>query len=178
MTLVPLHPEQGADAQELRWIIPSGLLPMLGPIASVPQPLRAVVDEGVIASVEVAPDAVVMRLANAYSWRCEGARIRTALAAALQRVEQWRAAEGVDTSSRARLAAVAQTVLESNVGEFIRSHGGDVAVVSTSGDVLEVALGGACRDCPARDLTAKGRLEKAVRALYPELVEVRLARRR
>lgn len=58
-------------------------------------------------------------------------------------------------------------VIDGEVGDYIRSHGGQVDVVRVQNDEVEVRLSGACSHCPASDVTLTERLEVGIRGLYP-----------
>ena len=60
-------------------------------------------------------------------------------------------------------------------GQYLRSHGGTVRVVSAADGTVVLDLSGTCRSCPARGFTLQMRLEAEIRRLYPEVREVRTA---
>lgn len=74
-----------------------------------------------------------------------------------------------------RLRAAVEAVLAGDVGGYLASHGGGARLVSVSDRDVELDLGGTCAACPARGITLHTRIETAVRALYPDLGEVRLS---
>jgi len=171
MNTVPMHPEATADPQTVRWIIPAGTLPVVGEIAAVPGELGDLLDSGVVASVEVEAQAVVIRLAGDRSWSGTGARVRDGLGAALQQPRRWRPADAVTEDDLLRAAL--QDVLDGSAGDYIRSHGGDVTIVSAHDRRAEVQLTGACTHCPAAGYTLHARLEAELRAQFPDLRELR-----
>lgn len=177
MTLVPVHPEAGADAHELRWVVPADVLGFVGRPAAVPDALARLVGGGVLTGITVEPGAVVLRLAEGRSWREEGPAVRAALQAALAEPAGWLPVSDAAASGTARLRAAAEAVLAGEVGDYIRSHAGTAEIVSVAGDRVAVSLGGACTDCPARRITLALRVETALRRLYPDLAGVDLRER-
>jgi NFU1 iron-sulfur cluster scaffold homolog, mitochondrial len=169
--LVPLHPEpvDGTD-RELRWVVPAGTFTFVGAVARLPDSIRVLVGDGTLESVTVEPMAVRTRLAVDRSWRDEGARVRAALHCAVAAPQQWIPAENGCADDVLRRTV--QEVIDGEVGAYVRSHGGDVQLIVVRDGNVEVQLTGACRHCPASDLTLTDRFEKAVRARYPAVRSV------
>ncbi|MFK4144872.1 NifU family protein [Streptomyces sp. NPDC004065] len=93
--MVPLHPQRVPGRPDrLRWIVPAGTLTVTGPLADVPAPLAALLADGTLARVTAEPAAVVTVLGADREWSREGARVRTALHAALDNPAGWTAATG------------------------------------------------------------------------------------
>jgi Fe-S cluster biogenesis protein NfuA len=171
MTLVPMHPEATSDPQIVRWVIPDGVLPVVGEIAEPPPELAAMLDSGDIASIQVQTRAVVVRLAAGRSWSELGAHVRAALGAALQQPHQWQPT--TPSTEADRLRSALEDVLAGPAGDYIHSHGGDVTILAVKDGRAEVRLNGACEHCPAAGLTLHARLERELRARFPDLVELR-----
>lgn len=168
-TLVPVHPESVAgDARALRWICPAGTLDFVGAPAELPAILQRLLDDATLESVSAEPAAVQTRLATGRTWQDHGAQVRDALQAALGAPGQWRAAAGTAPGDDVLRQAVLQ-VINGQVGDYIRSHGGQVELLTAHDDEVEVRLSGACGHCPASDVTLTDRLEVGIRALYPGL---------
>lgn len=51
-------------------------------------------------------------------------------------------------------------------------HGGEVDFVAFDGKVVQVRMGGACKDCPHTPVTIKGWVEGTVRQFFPEVERV------
>ncbi|GAA2062110.1 NifU family protein [Williamsia deligens] len=171
---VPVHPEAVADRPDtVRWIVPAGSLPFVGPLGVAPPQLAALIDAAVVSSVVVEPAAVLVTLTPGHTWRSEGTRIRAALSADLADPSAWGPAQ--DSTPDDVLRAAAEAVLAGDVGAFIATHGGALTVVDASDGVITVALDGACSHCPAADVTLTDRFAEAVRARAPFLREVRTA---
>lgn len=161
------------DLRTTAWVVPDDALPAPGPIAAAPGELGKALAEGTLTRLEVQRGQVLMELAPGLTWRAEGARLRTALLDALAAPGDWR---HVDVASRDEsLAEVAQRVLAGPTGDYIRSHGGVVEVVSVAGGVVDVRMSGMCAACPLSDFTLHRRVEEEIRLLEPALVSVRRA---
>lgn len=170
--VVPMHPEATADPRTVRWVIPAGTLPVVGEIAEAPDELGEMLhSSGDIASIEVETQAVVIRLAEGRDWSGTGARVRDALAAALRHPRRWRPAD--ETTEDDVLRAALRDVLDGPAGDYIRSHGGEVTLVSAHDRRAEVRLEGTCTHCPAAGFTLHSRLESHLRARFPDLIELR-----
>ena len=169
--LISLHPEAVAGTdRELRWVLPAGTLDFVGDPARVPHDVRVLLDDGTVAALTVEPDAVRIRLGTGRGWRAEGPRVRAALQAALAVPEQWSPAG--DRSSDAVLAMAVRQVIDGDVGDYVRSHGGIVELLAVHDGGVEIRLSGACAHCPASELTLTERFEKAVRARFPALTSI------
>ncbi len=174
MSPIPVHPEPVADdPATVRWVVPAGLLTIVGTPATLPPSLDELVRDGVVDSVIVESSAVRVTLASGHTWRADGARVRSALLADLELPTAWSAAE--PTSDDDVLRAAAGEVLDGDVGAFVASHGGALRVVDVTDGVITVDLAGACSHCPAADVTLTDRFADAVRVRAPHLREVRAA---
>ncbi|BDA64091.1 hypothetical protein MANAM107_09250 [Actinomyces capricornis] len=171
---MPMHPQSTPDPAVLKWVVPDRLLPFSGQVATAPPPLQALLDDATLESVHVAAGAVLTLLGPGRSWRAEGARVRTALAGALTRPDLWEPAPAARAlGPDEALLAAAQEIAEGPVGELARRHGGAFLVRGVQAGVVEVALEGACHDCPAAVITMHTRFERLLRRRCPWLVEVR-----
>jgi Fe-S cluster biogenesis protein NfuA len=170
-TAVPMHPEATADPQTVRWVIPAGTLPVVGEIADAPAALGDLLHSGDISSVQVEAQAVLIRLPEALNWPAAGPRIRDALAAALQHPDRWTPAAAVTEDDVLRAAL--EDVLAGPAGDYIRSHGGEVTIVSARDRCAEVRMSGTCSHCPAAGFTLHSRLESELRARFPSLRALR-----
>jgi Fe-S cluster biogenesis protein NfuA len=174
MAPIPIHPEPVADdPATVRWVIPAGLLTVVGVPAGLPPALDDLVCDGVVDSVRVESSAILVTLTPGRTWRSEGARIRAALCADLADPSAWTTSR--PTSGDDVLRAAAREVLDGDVGAFVASHGGSLTVVDVTDGVITVDLAGACSHCPAADVTLTDRFADAVRARAPHLRAVRTA---
>lgn len=172
--VVPLHPEATEDPRTIRWVVPAGILGFVGVPRAVPASLADLLADVTLESIRVEPAAVLTT--SAQNWRAIGARVRTALAAALEDPEGWGgpcAGEEGSVEATSVLEAAVGQVIAGEVGAYVRSHGGSARLVSVQGDVATIALDGACSACPARGITLDRRFSEAVGALCPG-AEVRL----
>ncbi|MEO9139387.1 MAG: NifU family protein [Jatrophihabitans sp.] len=173
--LVPVHPEAvTGDARALRWRTPVAVLAFVGAVEAAPDDLGRLMTDGTLESLSVEPDAVLARLGAGRDWRTEGPRFRTAVQAALGRPDGWTPGIGAGTGDDALRMAVEQ-VIAGEVGDYVRSHGGEISLVSVTDGHVEVNLSGACSHCPASEMTLTQRVDVAVRRLYPELRGLRAA---
>ena len=169
-SLVPLHPEPvPGDTQALRWVIAAGTLAIEGEVTAPPSPLDSLLADGTVESLAVAPTAVSIRLAPGRAWRRDGARVRSALQAALELPERWSALSG---GADDVLRSVVQDVIDGPVGMYVRSHGGAIELLEVADGHVRVRLAGACSHCPSAKVTLDERFEKAVRARYPAVRSV------
>ncbi|MCI4657475.1 NifU family protein [Cryobacterium zhongshanensis] len=169
--MIPLHPEAVDSRPEaLRWVMPAGTLAFTGEVRSAPGELGRLVETGVLTALTVEVAAVTTCLSATGSWASQGAFVRSALHAALANPAGWVPVLPTTPGTRdADLAACALTVLAGRVGDFIRSHGGVVELVSAHDDVVTVRLTGSCSGCPAVGFTLHARVERALRDLHPGL---------
>ena len=166
--MIPIHPQTcPGQPDRLRWIVPAGLLPFTGTAATVSQPLATLLDDGTLAEIHVEPAAVVTVLGAAGDWSREGARVRSALHAALEDPAGW-AAAGEHTTDDGLLAA-AREVIDGPVGALARSHGGSLELVGAQEGIVTVRMAGACRGCPAAQVTLRTQLEARLRRHRPDL---------
>jgi Fe-S cluster biogenesis protein NfuA len=64
-------------------------------------------------------------------------------------------------------------VLDKEIKPYLKSHGGDVKLLSVSSDgTVKLRLTGACGGCPMAEMTMKGFVEKALKAKIPEVKKV------
>ncbi|HYF71543.1 MAG TPA: NifU family protein, partial [Nocardioides sp.] len=140
---VALHPEAGAVPEEVRWMVPGAPLPAPGTAVEVPGDLAALVADGTLVEVRVLPGCVVTRAATAGDWRRCGARVRTAVAAAVAEPERWRV-EDTGAADDVALAGAVRRLLAGDVGDYVRSHGGAIELVGVRHGVVSVRMRGAC----------------------------------
>lgn len=165
-----MHPEAVEDDERsVRWVVPAGTLAFVGAVAQAPGELGALLADATLESVRAEPAAVVIRLGHGREWRSDGERVRRALQSALRDSRQWVPARGANTDENALLRSAVEQVLAGEVGDYIRSHGGEIALLSVGSRRVQLSLNGACGHCPASDFTLKNRIEVAVRELYPQL---------
>jgi len=64
-------------------------------------------------------------------------------------------------------------VLANDIKPYLKSHGGDLKLLSVSDDgTVKLKLTGACGGCPMAQMTLKGFVEKALKAKIPEVKKV------
>jgi len=169
--MVPIHPQRyPGDPNRLRWIVPVGLLSVVGPVRCAPPSLAALLADGTLAEIVVEPAGVVTRLGPGDDWAAAGPRVRVALHAALAEPAGWTVASDIDDrAGDASLHAMVRQLLDGAAGQFARSHGGSIDLVGVRDGVVTVRLGGACHGCPAARITLHQRLERHLRQQCPTL---------
>jgi NifU-like protein len=65
-----------------------------------------------------------------------------------------------------------QETIEREIAPALRADGGDIDLVDVEGDVVKVALRGACADCPASGITAKSFIQGRLRELVAPTLTV------
>lgn len=65
-------------------------------------------------------------------------------------------------------------VINKHVKYFIEADGGKIKLLRVSKGVVYVQLSGACRGCPALNLTLKGLIQRKIMEHVPEIEDVRL----
>jgi Fe-S cluster biogenesis protein NfuA len=170
MTMIPIHPQACPGRPDrLRWITPPGVPPFSGPVAAVPAPLAALLADGTLAGVRLEQAAVETTLGPGRDWSRDGARVRTALHAALAERDGWTPATGSEGAGDESLRSAARALLAGDLGRFAASHGGDIQLIDVRDGVVTVRLEGACHGCPAARLTLGRRFEDQLRRRCPQL---------
>lgn len=162
---VSLHPESTEDPMTLRWVADTTALDE--PTAS----MTALVDDGVLAELEIGSGQIRTVLAPGRSWADDGPQVRSVLFQALSGAQDTRF-EGADGLYR----QVAE-VLRRDVAPFVDSHGGVIEIDSLTDDgVLTISLGGTCRGCTLRTSTLRNVVANAVQTRLPQIRTVRAVR--
>lgn len=171
--LVPVHPEAvPGDAATVRWVTRT-TMPFAGPVAFAGRALGALLAAGVVRRVEAQPDALEVTLADAADWRRRAENLRSAVQQALADTASWRPAARDQLGDDALLAAAARRVVAGPAGDYVRSHGGRIEILSARDDAVVLQMSGTCAGCPALGVTLDDRLEREIRALYPRLASLR-----
>ncbi|KUH93553.1 hypothetical protein AU190_09945 [Mycolicibacterium acapulense] len=165
MSAPPLHPESTSDPHLIRWVTPGRELP------HDCQELGALLADGTLRHVEIAPGEVRTRLAEDRSWSVDGPRVRSALFLALS-------APTPGPSSADELRRHITELVEREVAPIAGAHGGSITVESVVDGVVTVDFGGACAGCTLRGRTLNDLLADAVQTRYPQIREVRAAPKR
>ena len=181
--VLALHPEAvSGDPATLRWVVPPGRVPVRGLLEQAPGALGELLRDGTLAAASCGPTDVATTLSDGRTWATEGARVRSALQAALAEPDAWVAhstapAEGEpeQAGDDAAVRAGVQEVLDGPAGDYVRSHGGGVELVDVSDGVVQLRLSGACTHCPISPATLHLQLDRRIREQVPGVLDVREA---
>jgi NFU1 iron-sulfur cluster scaffold homolog, mitochondrial len=168
--MIPIHPQAcPGDPDSLRWITPAGALPFTGAAAEVPAALAALLADGTLSGVRLETAAVRTVLGPGRDWSRDGARVRTAVHAALADSAGWSPATDHGHDGDQELRSAARTLLAGEVGRFAASHGGAIQLIEVRDGVVTVRLDGACHGCPAARHTLGRRFEDQLRRRCPDV---------
>lgn len=165
--MIALHAERvTGEPRAVRWVVGTdGVDP--GRVVAAPGELGRLFTEGTVTAGLVEHAAVWLWLRDGLSWREHGAAVSAALREALSDPHGW----VVEPAPGEILERVTADLLDGSVGDFVRSHGGSVTAERT-GDVVTIALGGACANCAAAEHTLRARLVGELQRRCPQLVEL------
>lgn len=162
---VLLHPEATGDPRSLRWITDTTAL-------AEPTPaMTALLADGTLAELAIAPGVISTRLAEGHSWTVDGPRVRTVL---FQELSSPHTPD--EGASGDRMLHQISKLVAREVAPFVSSHGGSIHVVSIDDDTVNVALDGTCGHCTLRAQTLRNVVAAAVRAKFPQIRQVRAVR--
>jgi Fe-S cluster biogenesis protein NfuA len=65
-----------------------------------------------------------------------------------------------------------EELFEQEINPQIASHGGKVELVDVEGTTVYLRLGGGCQGCASANVTLKNGIEKAIRAIIPEVTNI------
>lgn len=165
--MIALHPERvNGEPHAVRWVVGTDGVPV-GRVVAAPGELGRLLAEGMLTAGLVEQTAVWLWLRDGLSWREHGPAVSAALREALSHPQSW----VIEPAPGEVLERVTADLLDGSVGDFVRSHGGSVTA-ARAGDVVTIALGGACESCPAAEHTLRGRLVGELQRRCPELVEL------
>lgn len=175
-TAVPMHPEAVVGHPELMvWVLPEGTLPAVGRLRHAPGDLGDLMADGLIATVTLVQGGgrILIGLGDGASWRMLGARVRTALHAALQALDAWVIDAEDDSDTNELIREGVEAVLAGPCGAYVASHGGRIELVEVRGGVAGIRFHGTCRTCPAAAITMSMRFERDLRTHCPVVRGVR-----
>ena len=69
-----------------------------------------------------------------------------------------------------------EKIIEDEIRPKLKSHNGDIKLVSVEDSIVNVKLLGACSGCPSADLTRKNLIEETLKKQLPWVKEVKLTR--
>ena len=171
-----IHPERTPDPEVLQWHFSGATNPPgEGVVERLPVDLTNL---GVLAVTSV-DGALLVRVADAQTWRRRGEDVRRALSELLSGSYSWQVRpltpsqrDSLNADTDERIAAAAKTVIDEELASLTTSHGGGITLVSVRDGVVTVALAGACQGCPAAAMTLHQRFETALRSRVDGVVRV------
>lgn len=168
-TPVAVHPERTDDPFTVRWHVAGGVEATDDAVRADPY-LAQLLAAGVLSAVSARADGISTTLGVGHGWAGVGTVVREAVQHAVASVRS-----GATQADRdAALAELAARVVREETGPYAESHGGSITVLEVSDGVVRVRMDGACRGCPAANLTVQARLVQRLRTAAPWLVDVRI----
>ena len=169
-----MHPERTPDPQALRWVVGVGQVPFVGVVQSTPGPLGDLKAQGVITEIMTQVDAVVIALADQFTWRALGPQVRAALYEALECTAAWEpvADHYAPADADEAIRCAAQALIEGPIGNITKLHGGAFALEDVTQGVVRVRMEGACNGCSISALTLQARFGRELRRACPWVKEI------
>lgn len=170
------HPEQGAVPGEIRWVMAHNPFDNTGHVIDAPDGFANLQASGALDSAQVCAYGVVTRSRidadSPGSLQTKATQIRQWLTAALQTPGQWQLGSSPKSALDTQLTNTTNELLAGEIGEYARSHGGNICLNCVEDGVVHVNLKGACDGCPAAVFSLQLRLAKRIREANPALVAV------
>jgi Fe-S cluster biogenesis protein NfuA len=79
--------------------------------------------------------------------------------------------DGVEPPARVGLLADVQRVIDAEIAPRIHADGGDIELVDVRDGIAVVSLIGACRTCPASQLTLKAGVQRTLKERFPGVID-------
>jgi Fe-S cluster biogenesis protein NfuA len=171
------HVERTSDAAVLRWVVHHPVLAAARPGRRHPpvdSPLGQFIADGSIATVAVRNGDVLIRTDDPARWRALAPLVQAALLDTLDQFDDGNAhwllvADEVgDTPSLAEI----QAIVDRSAGASMSLHGGSMVVTAVDATTVHLRADGACHGCHQTDDTLLLLIGPAVRAEFPDLVEI------
>jgi Fe-S cluster biogenesis protein NfuA len=129
-----------------------------------------------VASVLVAENVVTVGKDPSASWSglktVIGAAIRTQLGSGIPAILEASRPAGTGARTDTELCAVIRQLLEREVNRSIARHGGQISLVGVRDRKLFIKMSGGCQGCVASQVTLRQGLERMVRRIAPEILEI------
>ncbi len=167
-----IHAVATGDPRRLRWVLPAGHRLPVGTVRGAPGRLGDWLADGLVAELVIRGDDALITLGAGGDWRSCGDTVRDALQHGATDPTGWCAD---DAGAEAGLAAAVRELLAGPVGAVAASHGGAIELVAVDGDVVTVAMSGACDGCPASGSTLYDNLQRELRRRLGDQVRVAAA---
>ncbi|MCP3935029.1 MAG: hypothetical protein GY708_06625 [Actinomycetia bacterium] len=177
-----IHVERTADPAVLRWVPHHDALDSAPPgRRTLPDgvPLHSLAADGSIAEVAVRNGNVLVRTEHPDTWHQTVGHVQTALLLELDDLDDdpqhWLVTAVDDTAPPPTIDEV-QRVVDRSAGTVFASHGGAMTVIAVDESSVVLHGEGACSGCSHSDETVLGTIGPAIRADYPDLVEIMIER--
>lgn len=126
-----------------------------------------------VREVLISHNIVTVAKAAADSWPELGKKIGAAIRGIMESDQppvpsDWQ----VKARSDNQLQDEIQKLFDTRVNPGIKAHGGQVELVEVKDSKVYLRLLGGCQGCGAANVTLRGGIEKAIRALLPEITEI------
>ena len=135
--------------------------------------LEALFAIGGIAQVMVSGSTLTIAKNTTQTWPSMGKQIGTAIREQIRSCKQL-----IDPNVQKKLPSEEkirhqiEELFEQEINPAIASHGGRVELVDVEGTKVYLRLGGGCQGCASANVTLKNGIEKAIRAMIPEVTDV------
>jgi Fe-S cluster biogenesis protein NfuA len=180
-TEIKITAEPTNNPASFRFVVDRPVLPGAGArfaskSETVGSPLaEAIFNIPTVSGLQVAENIVTVTKDGADEWlpvaRQVGAAIRSTMKSATGPLIAPDAADRAgkaDAEIKARIAKV----FEESINPAVAMHGGFVELVDYKANVVYVRMGGGCQGCASSVATLKGGVERMIREVAPEIVEV------
>ncbi len=178
-----IHVERTADPAVLRWVPHHATLEAAAAGRRTPPeeaPLHSLIADGSIVEVAVRNGNVIVRTEHPQMWSEMAGHVQTALVLELDALDDdpqhWLVTAVDDAAPPPTIDAV-QQVVDRSGGPVFASHGGSMTVISVDESCVVLRGEGACSGCSHSDETLLANIGPAIRADYPDLVEITIERR-
>lgn len=178
-----MHAERTADPRVLRWVLHSDLLSgCLAGRRRVPEhaPLHSLIADGSITEVALRNGNLLVTTEHPQHWRQIAPQVQSALNLELDELESasghWLLNPEGSAGHGTPTAAEVQAVLDRAAGGLFTDHGGSMRVTSVDATSVTLRSEGACRGCSRSADTVLTTIGPAIRAAFPEIVEMTMER--
>jgi len=155
-------------------ILPNGTFNCRSPEMAKGSPLlEALFAIDGITQVMISNSTLTIAKSSGDVWPTLGKQIGTAVREQIATGEQLIASDvEKNLPSEEHIRQTIENLFKSQINPQIASHGGRVELENVEGTKVWVRLGGGCQGCASANVTLKHGIEKAIKAILPEVTEV------